>query len=253
MTARLFAFTCGHLTIPWSFMLEGREGHVAVPVPAYLVVHPKGMLVFDSGLHVDTQSDPVAHVGEGLARYHGFDVHPGEEIAARLAAIDVDPATVGLVVNSHLHFDHAGGNAQLPEADVLVQRREWEAAHRDGAERRGYVTTEYDTGQRVRLVDGEHDVFGDGSVVCVPTYGHTPGHHSLRVRTAAGEFVLCGDACYLRESLERLHLPGVIADRDAALRSFQVLRDLQARGARIMFGHDAEFWRDVTQAPIALG
>ena len=56
------------------------------------------------------------------------------------------------------------------------------------------------------------------TVVCIPTPGHTPGHHSLRVRTEfGGEFVLCGDACYLKHSLDHLALPGVIADRDAVL------------------------------------
>jgi len=65
--------------------------------------------------------------------------------------------------------------------------------------------------------------------------------------------VLCGDACYLRQSLERLHPPGVVADREAALAVLRRLREMQARGVRIMFGHDPEFWKTVPQGPERLG
>ena len=106
MSARLYAFTCGFLTIPRAFMLAGEEGFITVPVPSYLVVHPKGRVLFDSGLHVATLENPSAHVGEMLARFHTFHFHPGEEVGARLTAIDVAPEGVDVVINSHLHFDH---------------------------------------------------------------------------------------------------------------------------------------------------
>lgn len=253
MTVQLYAFACGFLTIPRAFMLEGEHGLITVPVPSYLIVHPKGRVLFDSGLHAATQADPLAHVGEVLASFHTFDFHPGEEVGARLAAIDVAPERVDIVINSHFHFDHCGGNAQLANADILIQQRE--AEHARGVEStQGYLQGDWDTGQKLRLVDGEHDVFGDGSVVCLPTYGHTPGHQSLRVRTeAGGEFVLCGDACYLKESLETLRTPGVIADKAAALAVFHRLREMQSRGTKIMYGHDPDFWKSVPQAPIRLG
>jgi glyoxylase-like metal-dependent hydrolase (beta-lactamase superfamily II) len=253
MSVQLHAFTCGWLTIPRAFMLDGEEGVIKVPVPSYLITHPKGRVLFDTGLHAATLDDPVGHIGENLARYHQFDFQPGQEIAARLEAVGVDPASIAFVINSHLHFDHCGGNAQLPNADILIQRRELEHA-RASDHRRGYLAPEWETGQRLRAVDGEHDVFGDGLVVCLPTHGHTPGHQSLRVRTeTGGEFVLCGDACYLRDSLEKLRLPGVIADPQGALAVFHRLREMQARGARILFGHDPEFWADIPQAPVRLG
>ncbi|PZQ60212.1 MAG: MBL fold metallo-hydrolase [Phenylobacterium zucineum] len=253
MSVQLHAFTCGWLTIPRAFMLDGEDGLIKVPVPSYLITHPKGRVLFDSGLHAATADDPVAHVGEMLARYHQFDFEAGQEIAGRLADFGVDPASIDIVINSHLHFDHCGGNAQLPNADILIQRRELEHA-RAVESTRGYLQVEWDTGQKIRAVDGEYDVFGDGAVVCLPTYGHTPGHQSLRVRTEqGGEFVLCGDACYLKDSLEKLQLPGVIADKEAALAVFHRLRDMQARGVRIMFGHDPDFWTTVPQAPVRLG
>ena len=253
MTVELYAYTCGFLTIPHGFLLENTDGWITVPVPSYLIVHPKGRALFDSGLNLRTQTDAAAYLGADNLRYTTFHFHPGEEVSARLAAMSVAPEEIAYVVNSHLHYDHSGGNAQIRNADVVLQRREWHHAMALPDDDPAYRKVDFDTGQRVIEIDGEHDLFGDGSVVCLPTYGHTPGHQSLRVRTAGGEFVLCGDACYLRESLERLHLPGVVADREAALAVLKRFGEMQGRGARIMFGHDPEFWKSVPQAPQRLG
>jgi glyoxylase-like metal-dependent hydrolase (beta-lactamase superfamily II) len=252
LTVKLYAITCGHLTIPTAFLLAGREGATRVPITSYLIDHPRGRVVFDSGLHTNTQHNPAAHIGEVLAAFHQFDYGTGEDISARLTSIDVDPASVTHVVNSHLHFDHCGGNALLPNATVVVQRSELDAA-KDGGDIKGYVTADFDTGQPRQLIDGQHDLFGDGSVVLIPTYGHTPGHQSVRVQTENGEFVLCGDACYLKESLDTMTLPGIIADPDGAIAAFQLFRDLQGKGATIMYGHDLEFWKTIPQAPARLG
>jgi glyoxylase-like metal-dependent hydrolase (beta-lactamase superfamily II) len=248
----LYAFTCGELTIPRGFLIEGAKGKLRVPVPSYLIAHPRGRVLFDSGLHLAIQGDAAAHMGERGMRGTAFHFAAGEEIGARLASLGCAPESIAHVVNSHLHYDHCGGNAQLPNADVLVQRREWEHARALPDDDPAYRRRDFDTGQRVCLVDGELDLFGDGSVVLFPTTGHTPGHQSLRVRAAGGEHVLCGDACYLRESLEQLRLPGVLFDRDAALASLRAFRALAASGARVMFGHDPEFWRGVAQAPARL-
>lgn len=253
MPVELYAFTCGFLTIPRGFMLKGESGFITVPVPSYLIVHAKGRVLFDSGLHAATLNDPAAYVGELIAKYHQFHFHVGEEIAARLVAFGTDPGKIDIVINSHLHFDHCGGNAQLPNADILIQRRELEHA-KATASNNGYLLSDWDTGQKIRSIVGEHDLFGDGSVVCLPTYGHTPGHQSLKVQTElGGEFVLCGDACYLKDSLEQMRTPGVIADKEAALAVFRRFREMQARGATIMFGHDPEFWKSIPQAPKRLG
>ena len=139
----------------------------------------------------------------------------------------------------------------LPGMPERPQRREWEAAHEpDLIAAVGYKPVDYDLGHDLLQVDGEHDVFGDGTLTCIPTYGHTPGHQSLRVALPEGEVILTGDACYLRETLEELRLPpAAVHDRAAMLESLKRLRALQSRGARIFYGHDPEFWQKVPQAP----
>ena len=87
MRLELYAHTCGFLTIPHGFLLEGAEGWITVPIPSYLIVHPAGKALFDSGLNLRTQTDPAPYIGRTGMRYATFHFHPGEEISARLAAM----------------------------------------------------------------------------------------------------------------------------------------------------------------------
>ena len=252
MAVRLLAFTCGWLTGPRALFLEGAKGKIRVPIPVFLVEHPRGRVLFDSGLHRDLQTDPKTRLGAAAAVFTPH-FQPGEEVAARLAAAAVDVGRIDYLVSSHLHFDHVGGNAAVPNATVVVQRREWHAAHTDeGIRTNGYNPHDFDTGQPRLEVDGEHDLFGDGRVVCLPTFGHTPGHQSLLVRLDGGDVVLAADACYLRETLDELRLPMVAHDPVAMLASLRRLRALAAVGTRIIYGHDPEHWATVPQAPAAV-
>jgi glyoxylase-like metal-dependent hydrolase (beta-lactamase superfamily II) len=124
---KLFALTCGYLSGDLGYLMEGGEGKAELPIPAYLIEHPKGTALFDTGMHPDCQRDPAARVGQRIADLFSFHFRPGEEIGARLEAIGRDPARIDIIVNSHFHFDHVGGNALIPNAIMAVQRREWEA------------------------------------------------------------------------------------------------------------------------------
>jgi glyoxylase-like metal-dependent hydrolase (beta-lactamase superfamily II) len=250
MSLKVHAVTCGWLEGEFGHLMEGGEGRIRLPIPAYLIEHAKGSALFDTGMHPDCQSDPAGRLGERLARLFAFDYHRGEEIGARLEAIGRDPARIDLVINSHFHFDHVGGNAQIPNATLVVQRREWEAGiDPDIAARRGFDRRDFDLGHRRRLIDGEYDLFGDGSVICLPTHGHTPGHQSLKLRLERGEIVLAADACYFCRTLAERRLPRFVYDREAMLVSLDRLAALERAGARIFFGHDPDFWRTVPQAP----
>ena len=168
--------------------------------------------------------------------------HP---IADRLRALEVDPADIQWIVNSHLHLDHAGGNHLLPNATIVIQDSEWEFGFsgKDSA----YATEDFDTGQPVKRITGEHDLYGDGSVILFPTPGHTPGHQSARVLTATGEAVLAGDCCNFRRSLDEMRMPDQVYNADHYRGSLSKLSDLRRAGAKIFFGHDPDFWVTVPQ------
>ena len=208
MSLSLYALTCGHVEGEFGRLMEGGEGNITVPIPVFLIEHPKGRALFDTGLHPDCQYDPAGSLGERIANLFKIEFRAGEEVSARLEAMDRDPARIDLVINSHFHFDHVGGNALIPNATMVVQRREWDASmDPEIAVRHGFNPRDFDLGHKLRLIDGEHDVFGDGSVVCLPTHGHTPGHQSLRIRLDGGEIVLAADACYFCQTLRERRLP----------------------------------------------
>ena len=239
MTVRLTAFTCGWLNLRYAFLLEGAEGRINAPVPVYLIEHPKGRALFDTGLG-------QRFISEGdTPAVKGVDFQTGADIAARLKAVGVDPDSIQWIINSHLHTDHAGGNAYIPNATVIVQAAEWDFAF-EGKDQ-FYKPEEFDLGHRVVRIRGEHDLFGDGSVLLFPSPGHTPGHQCARVRLAAGEIVLAADCCNLKASLDDMRLPDHVHDREASLATLVHLRSLRESGARIFYGHDPDFWTGVPQ------
>lgn len=243
-TLRLFAFNCGWFQCRPGYFVEGDEGdYLRGPVPSYLIDHPKGRALFDTGMHVRYRrelADALPSDKFGLQWFEGMD------IATRLKAIDVDPGSIDWVINSHLHIDHCGGNALLPNATIIVQKRELETAQHN-PQAGLYEAVDYDTGQKIAAISGEHDLFGDGSVRIVPTYGHTPGHQSVIVRLAAGEVLLAGDCCYTERNLDMMVLPRATVDVEQGMLTFERLAKARAGGTRILFGHDGRQWATIKE------
>lgn len=241
---KIFAFTCGSFQAPRDFFLEGGgASFLHVPVTAYLIDHPKGRALFDTGLGLRFRRQ----MDEALGPLDvGFAIDESADVAARLRQIEVDPASIRWIINSHLHPDHAGGNAFIPNATILVQSRELTYA-REQKDERLYHPHDMDTGHPIHAIDGEHDLYGDGAVVLFPTPGHTPGHQSARIKLPNGDAILAADCCYLKESLDSMTLSSLSADREQSLRTLRRLADLRADGVRIFYGHDPNFWQTMPQ------
>ena len=244
----MYPLDCGHLGARLKDMIEGEDGEVELPVSSYLIEHPKGSVLFDTGMHPDLQTKAAAKLGRLAGLFKFGKYRPGDEVSARVKAIGRDPARIDFVINSHLHFDHAGGNAQIPNATLVLQKKEWEIGRdAERAAQFGFDPADVNQGHPVKAIEGEHDLFGDGRLVCLPTYGHTPGHQSLKVRLDSGDVVLAGDACYFCRTLQQRRLPRFVHDRQAMLASLDRLGQLEQRGARIFPGHDADFWAALPQ------
>ncbi|MBM3483092.1 MAG: N-acyl homoserine lactonase family protein, partial [Alphaproteobacteria bacterium] len=193
MTVKLYAMTCGWIAGDLGIFLNGEKGQVKIPVPSYLIEHPKGRVLFDTGMHPAIQKDFRSRVGK-RADVFTVEFRPGEEIKGRLATLGIEPGSISFIINSHLHWDHTGGNELIPNATVVIQKREWEAGKvPELIEANSFDPKDYNLGHRLLQVDGEHDLFGDGTVVAIPSYGHTPGHQSLKVQLASGSIVLTAD------------------------------------------------------------
>jgi glyoxylase-like metal-dependent hydrolase (beta-lactamase superfamily II) len=242
MSLRLFGCVCGQFhTMPAGLGLAG-DTPISAPVPFYVLEHPDGVAVFDTGLPpaMADADDPYRQA----LRAHGADASltPDETLAAHLERLEIDPAQVRYVVVSHLHFDHAGGLSQLPNATLVVQKREWEAGFDEAVSARYFLPRNYfDLGHKLKLVDGEHDLFGDGAVTLIPSFGHTPGHQSMRVRSAQGDHILVGDACYACEVVETRRFPDY-SDHAQMNRSLDALLALRGPETVMVFGHDPAQW-----------
>jgi N-acyl homoserine lactone hydrolase len=243
MPVRIHPMVCGWLDVDARSILAKQPGRLRLPIPSFLIEHPKGKVVFDTGLHRDLQRSPE-RLGP-LAQVFEVQYRAGEDLAARLHAYGAEPEKIDYLINSHLHFDHVGGNAAIPNAKLIVQRREWEAgADPDLIRKNAYNRADFDLGHQVVQADGEHDVFGDGSVVCIPSYGHTRGHQSLRVRLDWIEVVLTADSCYMRKALDEMLFPPFADDFNAMRTVMERYRAMERSGARLIFGHDSSQWRD---------
>ncbi len=240
MAPTITALDCGRLRQQERVLLAGGSRDVIeIPVPSWLVRHPAGTVVFDTGLHPSLTADSES-LGT-MARLFEPIIAVGGTVGPRLIEHDVDPTSALTVVLSHCHFDHAGGLCELPNARVLVQVAEWNAAL-DGLDA-GYAPDTYDLGHEIVTIDGPHDIFGDGAIVCLPTPGHTCGHQSLRVHTADGPVILAADACYFSSTLVDDVLPPFSFDFDQQRASLGLLRREQAAGTRIIPGHDGAVFR----------
>jgi glyoxylase-like metal-dependent hydrolase (beta-lactamase superfamily II) len=249
----LHALCCGRLAFDRSVFFPGEPAgtRFVAPVPGYLVVHPKGKLLFDTGVDCRAADDPVGRLGKRLSAAFQMAGAPDEHVAGQLAAMGLTCEDVTHVANSHLHFDHCGCNELFPRAKFLVQRAELDAA-------RAPKTHAFGPGWNHALdyvpIDGEHDVFGDGSTILFPTPGHTPGHQSLKVRVAADRWiVMTADACYTAEHMAGDLLPGVAWNEPVMRASLAQLRRLGERSdTTLIYGHDAAQWLHLPQRAQAI-
>ena len=250
---QVFSMPCGFLQFDSKLFFPNLEKGepFTVPVPSYLITHPKGNVVFDTGVHCQAIHDPVGRLGE-IAKLFVSHTKPGEEIVTQLANFKLTPDDISYVINSHFHFDHCGGNEFFPRSTILVQKNEMAAA-RDPELRRkvGFDPKDFDHKLSYKEVDGEYDIFGDGTLVLFSTHGHTPGHQSLRIRVTKGTaVVLTGDACYTKTNMDQNLLPSVVFNEAEMSRSLGKLRDLRDKqGATIIYGHDPQQWKEIPHAP----
>ncbi len=251
---RLYALHCGGDYMDWAAFdpFDPRTGtKVYNPYFMYVITHPRGNGLFDTGVHPQMATDPEARLGPAAA---SFEVLMTSEdgVEGRLATIGLKPGDIDIVVQSHLHFDHAGGLEWLTHAPVLVQREELSFARRPPVyQRLIYVPADFEHGLDWRELDGDHDIFGDGRLVALSTPGHSRGHQSLMVRLDSGQTViLLADATYLVEKMRERALPAVVWSPDAMVASWERIEALEREhDALLLATHEVDFRERVKIAP----
>ncbi|WP_213739006.1 N-acyl homoserine lactonase family protein [Bradyrhizobium sp. dw_411] len=226
--------------------------NVGVPMTlscnAYLIRHPEGWLLWDTGT-----ADEMTKQPEGRVVAHGIRGVVRTTIASQLESIGVAPDEIDRLVLSHAHYDHVGNCRLFPKARWIAQKAERDAMFGPNPEEFGYVRELYETlgGNPTEIVEGDHDIFGDGSVRLIFTPGHTLGHCSLLVRLPeTGPIILSGDVAHNRENFRLRRIPTFNADHAATVASMDrvdaLVRELDAG---FWINHDTEQNGTLAHAP----
>jgi glyoxylase-like metal-dependent hydrolase (beta-lactamase superfamily II) len=224
------------------WLLTSRRWTPPQAINVYVIEHARGLILFDTGQDRASVTDrdyfPGGLTGLIYDRLARFDIGEQDTLTAQLATLGYAPADVDTAILSHLHQDHIGGLAELTGADVLVSAAEWAELSKAGPELRGFLRSHIRLpGLRWRQVTPEAandpglapftqalDVMGDGSLMLLPTPGHTAGSMSLLVRrTSRPPLLLAGDLTYGADILQRGQVPGVGNRRQLAESSRKVL------------------------------
>jgi N-acyl homoserine lactone hydrolase len=245
---KLFVLDGGQTTHPDTshFMPERNMGvPITIPFSMFLIEHPKGLVVFDTGLNVDSLPEAMKK-----------EVHstPEQRIDRQMARLGYRIEDAKYVILSHMHVDHVGGMTLFPHATFIVRKEELRMAWWPESYEGGYFLTDYKDTRGYRYLqprdDEEVDVFFDGSLVLVDTRGHSRGHQSLIVNLPkSGRIVLAGDAVQVGENLSKGYLPGICWNSEMAGRSIEKLQHMEREGMRIILGHDIESFKQLMIAP----
>ena len=225
---RLYALDCGAIEFDDMGMFADDDSYAGQPgtlvEPCYLVRHPKGTLLWDTGLGDAIHALPGHVRSEDGARFK-----VPVTLQSQLQRIGVAADDIDFVALSHMHFDHTGNLAQFPAATWLVDSTElsWASATPTPAPVVAAHFKDFPAPQVA--MQGDHDVFGDGSVRILRTPGHTPGHRVLLLQLRnAGTVILSGDLYHSRSNFEQGRIPSFNVDRADTMASFDRVRQLLA-------------------------
>lgn len=236
---------CGRGTVPHSFYSDTYAYPAADKidgvVSCYVVRHGDQYLLWDAGIG-------RAYLPGGAGGMVGFQLN--STISEQLSKLGLDTSRINLLAISHLHFDHVGQAEHFPGATLIVAGSEWsnmKGSQPDSLGVRAALSPWLQGNGAIRLVDGDSDIFGDGSVVMLSAPGHTGGHHILLVRLTSGAVLLVGDLWHSEQQVRDGEVSQHTEDRAALLasraRALEIAKNLHAR---LIVSHDAD---DVGKLP----
>jgi glyoxylase-like metal-dependent hydrolase (beta-lactamase superfamily II) len=215
------------------------------PINVFVIEHRNGLIVFDTGLDPAIVSDPNyidSAVGRFfLNRIFRLHISPDEALGNQLQALGIQPTKITKAIISHLHFDHVGGISDIPQAELVVSRDEWQQLSEPHPEREWILREHIELpGAKWRQIEftpsddpllapfgGSHDLMGDGSIMLLPTPGHTPGSLSALLRSEGmAPVLLAADLAYDVDLLMKDQLPGT-GNADVLRASYAKVRVLK--------------------------
>ena len=225
---------------------KDQDHDIMIPINMWIIDHPMGLIVYDTGNNVAiSDGNCTSHWNEGFCGLLQPSQTRDDVIDKILERVGFSAGDVKIVITSHSHLDHIGNIEMFPDAIHVIQKKElyqawWpEKFQRGGA----HVMADYDDARDFTYfeLNGDYDLFGDGSVVVISTPGHTLGHQSVKVRmNDTGTVILTQDAVWIKENLEG-HPAGLnysILDYTNSVNRIKMIRDIE--NAQIWMGHSME-------------
>jgi glyoxylase-like metal-dependent hydrolase (beta-lactamase superfamily II) len=228
-----------------------KSRQITIPVSMWVIDHPKGLVVFDTGNNVAI-SDGMDNCKKYWAPGNCDFLKPSQKrddvIDAQLKKLGYAPDKVRVVVTSHTHLDHVGNIEMFPNAIHVFQKKElyqgwWPEKFQGRTSPGSFVMADLDGAREFNYLelDGDYDLFGDGSVMILSTPGHTLGHQSMKVKLASGKgIIMSQDAIWMQENLD-----GYPAGLNYSVQSYtnsvnrlKFMRDLE--GIDLFMAHDQD-------------
>ena len=242
---RLYVLDCGRINVANGDSMGFKPGELATAnmvTPCFLIVHPRGTLMWDTG----EIPDSAFAKGVSPATQGAFTVD--RPLLPQLAAIGYTPADITYIALSHYHGDHVANANAFAGSTWIVQQGDRDAIfapRQNNGQRLGAVAdpaffTELAKSKTLLLKGEDHDVFGDGSVVIKFTPGHTPGHQSLFLKLAkTGPIVLSGDLYHYPEEITYKRIPPFDFDKDQTAKSRAMIEEFVKKNkAQLWIQHD---------------
>jgi len=261
---RLYVFSSGALTIGKGVLQNfgAMDPPIVVPVGFYVVKHAKGNVLFDTGNN-DNLITNINWWPTGLQSLKPA-MTPDMALDVQLKKIGLTPDDIKYVVASHLHLDHGGNVSKFPNSTIVVQKSEIQNAFWPEPGTGGpYIigdflplrapNSNYPNAQKMIQLDGDLDLFGDGSVVVKRWVGHTPGSQMMTVKLKnSGLTILTGDNVYFRENVEKSIPPNIVLayKPDGIYSAYEWIRMLMAtQKADFFTAHDPDAFKAMKKPP----
>ena len=213
----------------------------------YLIQHPKGSLIWDAGL-----SDAIGP--DGIEKWEGaFFMSVPKTLTSQLDELGVKVTDIDYLGISHFHSDHVGNANLFSNSALIIQKEEFEAAFGEEPEKFGFDASLYEqvNREKIDVIEGDKDVFGDGSVVIKRAVGHTPGHQVLYLDLKdTGPVVLSGDLYHFTKNRTHKRVPSFNFDKDQTLQSMDSIESfVKSSGAKLWIQHDKEQNQTLKHSP----
>ncbi|HKC43083.1 MAG TPA: N-acyl homoserine lactonase family protein [Burkholderiales bacterium] len=255
---RLYAFSSGALTLGKGILQNfgALEPPIQVPVGFFVIRHPRGNVLFDTGNNDKLITDPN-YWPPAMAAMKPVTT-PDVAIDVQLKKIGLSPGDIRYVVLSHMHLDHGGNIAKFPNSTLVVQGDEVSNAFWPKAGTAGpYVLGDFiglrDGKQRMIQLDGDLDLFGDGTLVVKRWVAHTPGSQMMTVKLKnTGLVILTGDNVYFRENVEKNIPPNIVLAYypTGFYTAYEWIRQqLASQKADFFTAHDPDAFKAMKKAP----